>query len=346
LRVYSEVNIGSPYEAWAKRSKASRIRPVDLRQALTPQERAYKIIKRAARLKVVDTPVKWCGQPYFRNVSYSRYRGAGFLPGTFTQTIVWDSNEYNRVVIKALLEARADVSRAIPNISKTLGVVLSMIRFVQAIKDCLRKRGSSCKLLTFRKNETVNQYLSRLMLYYNYSIKTSCGTLHDVMQELNDSETNTNKVRGHYKQQRSYMGAGNWQLEESLDSNITGYVELDAAYGPIDFGNPFEWIWEGIPFSFVLDWFIPVGFYISAFDAIRSIKRVDVTVTKRSKVTGYYVGPFSDYDIIDKGHYVYTSHTREIGGKPGLPDLFQFRRNSSTVSLINALNLLNSIRSF
>jgi len=170
LRVYSEVNIGSPYEAWAKRSKASRIRPVDLRQALTPQERAYKIIKRAARLKVVDTPVKWCGQPYFRNVSYSRYRGAGFLPGTFTQTIVWDSNEYNRVVIKALLEARADVSRAIPNISKTLGVVLSMIRFVQAIKDCLRKRGSSCKLLTFSQERNGESILKStdviLQLFY------------------------------------------------------------------------------------------------------------------------------------------------------------------------------------
>lgn len=54
-----------------------------------------------------------------------------------------------------------------------------------------------------------------------------------------------------------------------------GYVRLDyvldnpvlATLSSLGITNPAELFWERVPFSFVVDWFLPVGNYLSAFDA-------------------------------------------------------------------------------
>jgi len=48
---------------------------------------------------------------------------------------------------------------------------------------------------------------------------------------------------------------------EKLDSSL---LPTAAALG---LTNPLELVWEELPFSFVVDWFLPVGSYLSTFDA-------------------------------------------------------------------------------
>lgn len=46
--------------------------------------------------------------------------------------------------------------------------------------------------------------------------------------------------------------------------------------------NPFDVLWEATPWSFVVDWFLPVGDYLSSLTALKGIDLIDPSVTKRA----------------------------------------------------------------
>lgn len=67
-------------------------------------------------------------------------------------------------------------------------------------------------------------------------------------------------------------GYRNYTEEEGLEG---AFVRLDynlrnpflASLSQLGITNPALVVWERVPFSFVVDWFVPVGNYLSAFDA-------------------------------------------------------------------------------
>lgn len=79
---------------------------------------------------------------------------------------------------------------------------------------------------------------------------------------------------------------------------LTFLAYLDA----LGFNNPLRTIWERIPFSFILDWFIPVGEFLEQF----SMKWIDTTVN----IMDYMVS----YSTTTEDVKVTTSFRRYSGG--------------------------------
>lgn len=61
--------------------------------------------------------------------------------------------------------------------------------------------------------------------------------------------------------------------------------------GRLGLTNPAEVVWELVPFSFVADWFLPIGNYLSYLDLDTRFKHVGGTVGRRKEVTRIWTNP-------------------------------------------------------
>lgn len=59
-----------------------------------------------------------------------------------------------------------------------------------------------------------------------------------------------------------------------------------ATLAQLGITNPAELIWELVPYSFVIDWFVPVGNYLSAFDAALGWHFKGGTITEWARQKG------------------------------------------------------------
>lgn len=114
--------------------------------------------------------------------------------------------------------------------------------------------------------------------------------------------------------------------------------------------NPFQVAHEVIPFSFVLDWFVPVGDWLSQFDlADQMTSFVNGTDSLYGKFTDYGItgvspGGFETFsypgDRHEKVYYERTPITSTYVSFPPLPDSFKL----SSSKALTSLELLLSLR--
>lgn len=105
----------------------------------------------------------------------------------------------------------------------------------------------------------------------------------------------------------SWVGTPN-QFEQSSKTKSTFKVRIDAKMqqgsfrtaAQLGLTNPVEWIWELIPYSFVVDWFAGVGDYIGQLAAFEGLQCTGVAYTEHHVVdrkaryfpgSGYCLGP-------------------------------------------------------
>lgn len=87
-----------------------------------------------------------------------------------------------------------------------------------------------------------------------------------------------------------------WYVSAS-EYELGAYVRVDAFLGPLNklsslgVTNPLMVAWELVPYSFVVDWFLPIGAWISSIDATLgvTIRGVSSTTFKRAKHSGHGV---------------------------------------------------------
>lgn len=61
---------------------------------------------------------------------------------------------------------------------------------------------------------------------------------------------------------------------QTLSRRVILYTRRNPNFSYISLGNPAEWIWEGIPFSFLIDWFLPIGDWINSWDALSGYEEI------------------------------------------------------------------------
>lgn len=98
----------------------------------------------------------------------------------------------------------------------------------------------------------------------------------------------------------------------------------------LGFVNPASVVWEAIPFSFLLDWFLPIGNFLQNFTDFVGVELVDGSIT--AKVTGrcqafrgygYHPGPPATYDLRNPIGSAYTMKLVRVTGitRPPPPPL-------------------------
>jgi len=86
--------------------------------------------------------------------------------------------------------------------------------------------------------------------------------------------------------------------------------------------DPQVWVWDSIPWSFVVDWWLPVGKFLSNFTASVGLTFVDVSVTRTREGTGQIqrrlltkMDP-PTYKMVNYGSYRAKRKSRTIGSLP------------------------------
>lgn len=80
----------------------------------------------------------------------------------------------------------------------------------------------------------------------------------------------------------SYVDTGDLQTTVSLHYRVDSVALSWAAQAGLD--NPLTVAWEITPFSFLVDWFIPIGNWIEAFTATQGLTLLGGSLTKYSRI--------------------------------------------------------------
>lgn len=134
---------------------------------------------------------------------------------------------------------------------------------------------------------------------------------------------------------------GRWAVSE----RATLYIKLLPNYDGFTVGNPAEWIWEATFLSFVVDWFVNIGDWLSSLDALRGVELYTGTRTRKQNwwVT-HEVEPWPTVKGLpfvhsQTGRTDYNSHERFLITNIPLPVL-RWRPTDSWHALVNATALL------
>jgi hypothetical protein len=177
----------------------------------------------------------------------------------------------------------------------------------------------------------------------------------DSLQRL-QSEHWVVTAKGSYKdgrEQTMYFNnsATNCLRKESGFSGV--FVRLDyepgntflSSLANVGLTNPLEVLWEKVPYSFIVDWFVPIGGWLGSMDAAYGwkFKSGSCTLFRKKYVYGKSNGP-SGY--IDKSDYAgserYIDLKRTVYTSSPLPSFPGIKNPVSLVHAANGLSLLAS----
>lgn len=80
--------------------------------------------------------------------------------------------------------------------------------------------------------------------------------------------------------------------------------------------NPQTWLWDAMPWSFVVDWWLPVGTFLSNLTALVGFNLDDASVTRTRVATGHW-NPFISPKVkVESGTYNVKYKVRSVGSLP------------------------------
>lgn len=142
----------------------------------------------------------------------------------------------------------------------------------------------------------------------------------------------------------AFSGYSQVRIQES--KRAIAYVWFDNNYGDYTPGNILESVWAGARLSFMVDWFVNVGKYLGALDAMSSVKQVKGTVTTRRTIwvdDGRIAN--SGWTLINRGKKRSVSTWRDVITSVPMPRLPDFRLPDGDVGkILSSVEVLLSIR--
>jgi hypothetical protein len=158
-------------------------------------------------------------------------------------------------------------------------------------------------LHVFRDSSRVSDFIADTWLEYSYAWKPLLNDVYNQAEALATHLIERSNVLRRENARRKvtqvdnvkYSPPGNTIWTEESKRVIEYWVEYivffripNGSPNPLNtFGinNPLVVAWELVPFSFVADWFIPIGSFLSSLTALNGLEFASGTVSKRKKVT-------------------------------------------------------------
>lgn len=275
------------YDAWAvKKVKViksseydteSRPRPENLLSALTTRTEVYRYSSACqVKRKLVGSSCKYYTYTYVAPRDLPSQRTAQLLatpPATY-----WETKLRN----------------AIKDVSVNLGAST-----FEARETYKMFRDGANALVSGWKNLRKGHVFSRRItpcdiasaeLVGSFGINPLLGELYDSVDKLqrstSESITRRIKVKARSEATREWTPptqAGTIWSRVNRYHTAVCYVTFDRDVPDFIMGNPAEVAWELTPFSWLIDGFISVGEYLSAFDALKYVDSLKGTLTVRDK---------------------------------------------------------------
>jgi hypothetical protein len=216
--------------------------------------------------------------------------------------------------------------------------------------------GSAVKQLSGRGKSPTSKAVANRWLEYQYGLKPALSDLYGSAEAL------AKKIRTGFPQYVSTHGRDGAYFEQDTTRNFDGapflqtyvvtqerqlrakarYVIKDAALkqlSEIGITNPALLAWELVPYSFVIDWLIPVGDFLGSLDALVGVEDLKVLRSYKDVVTYKYFCPWG------ANTYVVTGIVRDAVSSSGLslPSL-RYKPSTSFTAVANGVALLRQLQ--
>jgi len=323
------------YEFTAKNAPESRPFPADPLQALTPQEYQFRRSSRGAARKYIT--------------EYACPHG-GIHGPTYQETYVWDpygASPWSTGLHPSDLWS-GRLREKIDNMKVNLGTTLAEYReSARMFGNFATGVHTAWKVLRGKMPRKKLRVCSipAAHLQYSYGIAPLVSDLYDTVEVLRlrlglpvykrFSVFNKHKLSG-------VDGVAEcidtWRSVRSQRAIFN--VEFDtSSLSPISIGNPVEWAWELIPFSFVVDWGIPIGEWLHSLDALQGVNSVMGTVTTKDRYVCKQTVD-ADWHLIKSGYTRHSSHERTVHTSIPIPPPPSWDPSKSWRTIANGLALL------
>lgn len=250
----------------------------------------------------------------------------------------------DKVNLASMIAEYRETARAFHSLAKN---ILDTVRSIRKAKlpRWLRSRTPLSKT-------AATEYLT-----HTYGTLPLCSDLHDILGGLQErlqlpiykKYVVTKRVTSSgFHTQDSYTGHDAWKAD--LQERAIAYVKFDPDGSVFTTGNPLEWVWEATPFSFVVDWAIPIGDYLASLDALLGCELYAGSLTRKRQYNSESslipepraANETMLFDGIGKSWY--KSFEREKLTNVPLPALPGYEPSESLHAILNGLALLRALR--
>lgn len=258
---------------------------------------------RTIKHRVVSGTIRSENQSSGAQYSYEGFLGSFVDGGSSVDLLSSSTTERNQSIMKALTnlkDQRVNLGVALAEAQQTADFVgSSALKLGRAAKHALD--GDFKRALGGLGVKRWRDYPSG-WLGYNYAALPLLGDIYGSLSALNERRDLTEwviTVKGvsNYRE----MSADVFQSQPNMfggcyriDNKRRGYfTRLDyypgntflSTLSSAGVTNPLEVIWEKVPFSFVVDWMVPVGDWLSTMDAALGFKFLSGSTTMRLEST-------------------------------------------------------------
>jgi hypothetical protein len=256
---------------------------------------------------------------------------------------------------------RLNLASYVGELDECIGLAESFIRRLINAMRAVRKRKLKAAfnhLAYGRKSGPQVGDISAAWLFGHFALSPILSDLSKGLNALPEDFTRDIIVRIHAS--ASDVNRYSWsQTSNSLDLAISGfnrrkvkaggYIKLLPNWSSYTWGNPLEAIWEGIPLSFVFDYILNVGDYLSSLDALNGVQVMGGTLTYKDRMSYRSVlvghdGYFLSAQDKQAGSFVETATERKLADfGPSMPEL-RFENGASVKRLLHMLAIGDQLR--
>lgn len=300
----------------------------------------------------------------YRNEFISKRHGPfGFYP----VNEALDDNGWAQSINQALISLKgrsAEVGQALGELKPTVDMlaanVMRAANFLKHMKHGRWKEAANdlgISLKAFNRNR--GKALANYWLEFSYGWRPLAQTMYDIQETFSAAvQRKSNLVIGKgtgLAQGQGSFPYGNW--EESFDWTGSTHTVLKARLtnpklallNSLGLTNPFAIAWEVVPFSFVVDWFVPVGNTLDAMTAGQGLEWLGGQITNHInyEVAIQHKTGFITFwtDCVDGGRYLEKGFFFNRVALAGMPyaQLYADLTPYSTPRAVNALALVRQL---
>lgn len=341
------------YQIVPKRRKdgSSYKKEVLVRPSRAHQRRVYSTAFRPpnAYSNVVDQKWQNIGRgyygvaPYVPNGTWQLWR-MPYIPSFPPNSAVWSDNDTIRLINKLAEKINdSDFNPAVflGTMNQTLDLIADRTKKIAKSIAYLRK-GNYVKSLEavtgHRRNSYVGKTAAQFMLEIQYGWRPLVNDVHEGATWLAAKLQKPMMHRVSRRLQRSMKldttgnGTALFRLfkdaELKVSKQVIGFLSEGKADTSLNLYSPAALAWEILPWSFVIDWFIPIGEYLDSRGAASQMNGTFVTTEFREVIcSGWTASPYGN------NYSVFKSFLDLSGGSPYIKEFTMSRSISTSLAV-------------
>lgn len=233
--------------------------------------------------------VKTSGPP--ETIGYSTF-GDGSISDTFptsTFNLVWTANEELELLAKLIAKVNGhsfNMGVALAEVDKLAGTVLGTVKnLIGGVEDLARLR-----LVNFarrfgaeppserRRRKLTTLDVSGRFLEMRYAWAPAIQDVYEAAKAFENISNGPKKVRfkaSRRVRRQTWYGTNYCRVPQTIEVRRAYRVEMREEVGfnaQLGLSHPGSVLWERLPWSFVIDWFLPIGTYLSVLGILPLMK--------------------------------------------------------------------------